>query len=131
MRTLQKSNTYKVRVTSNYKMDQFNTGCMPNTDFRYEEFEGLLASAYLTAEAKYGVDSQRFAKAQALIGNLVEHYKLQSPKEAIANPRSREDWAQPKKLTPSFRISYSAYRDFGIRTDTEEFKTIGELESLL
>lgn len=111
-------------------MEKFNIGCMPNTDFRYEEFEGLLASAYLTVKAKYGVNAQRFKEAQVLIGKLTEYYKLQTPEDAIKNPRSPEDWAQPKELSLLFKISYSALRDFGIRPDTEEFKTIGELEKL-
>jgi hypothetical protein len=29
-------------------MPEYNTGCMPRTDFTYEEFEGLLGSFHLS-----------------------------------------------------------------------------------
>jgi hypothetical protein len=116
---------------------KLNTGCMPNTDFNYEEFEGLLASYYLSyvhlKESSKPVDQENFKKLEDILNRLAERHSVQLPAEAISNVRATETWAKPKKLS-YFSVKdmlNSFYRDFGIvgrnADDTADVKALAEL----
>ncbi|MCR4323225.1 MAG: hypothetical protein NUV61_04025 [Candidatus Azambacteria bacterium] len=91
---------------------------MPRTDFRYEEFEGLLASYYLTflPLRKGGVqDAKDFIKLVRILNGFATRYCVQKPIDAIAHPRKTEIWAVPQNIGSCFSIIdllSSFWRDF-------------------
>ena len=98
-----------------------NSGCMPNTDFRYEEFEGLLASYYLTLlpykEAKISPERDYVHKCLAILDGFAERYDVQKPEDCVRNIRSTEDWAKPKVFRSCWSMldqMGSFWRDFGV-----------------
>lgn len=119
--------------------EMLNTGEMPNTDFRFEEFEGLLASYALTLaplKASTCDDAADYDTAIAILDGFADRYKLQKPKIAIDHPRrTREKWGQPKDFGPVFMLldmMRSFYVDFSIgmeagTTDCAERLKLGRL----
>lgn len=105
----------------------FSTGYMPHTDFRYEEFEGLLGSYYLTyRHLEVSGNSEKvaaFEKLEAILKSFAVRYTIQTPLDAAKNPRAKNDWGKPK----IFRSYFSAkdclgsfYRDFGVHQNSKE-----------
>ena len=114
-----------------------NTGCMPNTDFQYEEFEGLIASYYLSYQHLKGSskpkDQENFKKLTDILNRIAERHSVQIPEEAVNNVRATEDWGKPKKLS-YFSVKdmlNSFYRDFGVvprnAEDTTDVRALAEL----
>jgi len=64
----------------------YNEGKMPNTDFTYEEFEGLLANCYLSFTDKR-VSREDFKKATEILKGFAERKKVQPPENTLENPR--------------------------------------------
>lgn len=117
----------------------FRYGQMPNTDFRYEEFEGLLASyllslAPLTATGG-AQDLLDYNKAVVILRGFAKKYGVQSPELTIANPRSQEKWGRPSVLAVCQMMDCmsSFYRDFGIggKPRTKDYCKRNELGRLL
>ncbi len=107
-------------------MEEFNSGCMPNTGYQYEEFESLLASLYHVAKKEYEPNSDEFLEVQGAINELTEHYRLQSPEKTVQHPRTYLDLNRPK-----CSLTSAAIRDWGIRSNTKEFANIQKLERLV
>lgn len=103
---------------------EIKSGCMPNTDFRYEEFEGMLASYYLTLlclKDINGDDSKTFSEALEVLNGFAERHSVRFPEEASKEPRpTQEDWGQPHAFNSCFTLldmMGSFWRDFGIGAD--------------
>ncbi|MDD5463564.1 MAG: hypothetical protein PHP62_00250 [Candidatus Moranbacteria bacterium] len=108
------------------------SGCMPNTDFRYEEFEGLLASYYLTLlclKDMDGDDGKTFIEALEILNGFAERNNVRFPEEAAKEPRpTQEVWGQPRAFDTCFTLldmMGSFWRDFGIGADP---KTLDGIE---
>ena len=75
---------------------RFNTGTMPDTDFHYEAFEGLLASFYLSLSPLREGNEQDIADFQTAteaLNKLAEGQGVQQPEAAVVQPRpTLEDW---------------------------------------
>lgn len=104
-------------------MRELKSGQMPRTDFRYEEFEGLLASYYLTflpLKGKRGRSTRDFEKLAKILNSFARRYCVQKPADAIAHPRETEAWARPNKLICFSIIDMlsSFWKDFGIGDDS-------------
>lgn len=103
---------------------RYNTGCMPNTDFRYEEFEGLLGSFYLTlrpfSESKVAGNKDDFVIALKSLNELAERYGIQKPEDAVKSPRSTQhEWGKSHafgSMSMTLDAFRSFYSDFGVGT---------------
>lgn len=116
-----------------------NTGEMPNTDFRYEEFEGLLGSYYATMRPlKEGSEQDRadFEAITGILGGFAQRHNVQKPEQAIVQPRpTLHEWGQPEAFDTCFSIidqMGSFWRDFGVgakpgTVDMEERLKLGRL----
>ena len=75
------------------------TGCIPGTDFRYEELEGLLGSFYLTlsplGKSASPEDREGFCRATEILDGIARQQEVQPVADAVRNPRAREEWARP------------------------------------
>jgi hypothetical protein len=99
-----------------------NAGAMPRTDFRYEEFEGMLGSYYLSLlplkDSSVAEDNVVFKKTVAILDGFAERYGVQKPEQAVAAPRAtEEEWGQPRVFDACFTIVDmlgSFWRDFGV-----------------
>ena len=100
-------------------MPEFRTGCMPNTDFRYEEFEGLLASYALTLKplktTEKPEDLKDYNRAMEILNEFAQRYGIQPPEQAIKNPRTDKEWAKPDVFSNFSMLDMmgSFWRDFG------------------
>ena len=108
-------------------MSEFNNGCMPNTDFKYEEFEGLLADYAMSLSPLMSTgdpeDLDTYKTATSLLNGFSERHKVQSVGETMHNgSRSKEEWAQPKVHSNWSIIDLlgSFWRDFGVGYVTKE-----------
>lgn len=109
---------------------EIKTGCMPDNDFTYEEFEGLLGSFYLTFLClKKGDDEDKaaFQKVTEILNGFAESHHVRIPKEATGDPQPTEEaWGQPGEIGSCFSVldsMSSFWRDFGLAADhgkTEE-----------
>jgi hypothetical protein len=97
------------------------SGEMPHTDFRYEEFEGFLASYHLslsTLATGGEQDKKDFQAIVEAINGIAERNGLQMPEVAATQPREPlEDWARPKAFSSAFMLidsSRAFYSDFGV-----------------
>ncbi|OGN04764.1 MAG: hypothetical protein A2831_01840 [Candidatus Yanofskybacteria bacterium RIFCSPHIGHO2_01_FULL_44_17] len=105
-----------------------NKGSMPNTDFTYEGFEGLLASFYLSLLPLHDsgdvLDKQDFETALGILNGFAKRHKVQKPQNAVAHTRpTSEEWGQPKKFDSCFTLldmMGSFWRDFGVGTDPKK-----------
>src|SRR3989344_5455679 len=116
-----------------------NTGEMPNTDFRYEEFEGLLGSYYSTMLPLKDGSEQARADLEAItgiLGGLAQRHNVQKPEQAVTKPRpTLHEWGQPEAFNTCFSIidqMGSFWRDFGVGSepqtvDMEERLKLGRL----
>lgn len=102
-------------------MNKINSGVMPNTDFRYEEFEGLLASLYLTLkplENSGEVDKKDWQAVVEILNGFAERQTVQLPEKTAAEPRPTDKtWGQPQIFKTCFSVwdmMGSFTRDFGI-----------------
>ena len=99
-----------------------NSGQMPDTDFTYEEFEGLLASFYLTLlplkDSQNKDDEADFEIAERILNGFADRLKIQKPEKAILSPReTKAVWGQPSTFKSSFVLVDmlgSFWRDFGV-----------------
>lgn len=105
-----------------------NKGCMPRTDFTYEEFEGLLASFYLSLlpmrSSARKRDAKEFKSVVSVLNGFAKRYGVQKPKDAIAHPRPTEHkWGRAQKLEANMMLDAlsSFWRDFGIGADPKSF----------
>ena len=99
---------------------QLNTGCMPSTDFRYEEFETFLASFYLTflhlKDSKYEKSREMFRIINDELNRLAILQKVQIPEDTLENIRTKDERFQPRKfkdfwsVKDSFRAFVSDFR---------------------
>lgn len=114
---------------------KFATGRMPNTDFRYEELEGLLACYYLTYQSmKTMPEVNLFNDMVDILTSLAKYHNIQPPAEAAENPRATEEWAKPKKFKSfwSIKDSFRAYvSDFGLVSIEENANDLRKLFTLL
>ena len=105
----------------------YKTGRMPNTDFRYEEFEGLLGGVYLSlrplATSSSEADRHDYARAKEILDDFAKRYEVQLPEDAAANHRAPEEWgnARTYTLTSLLGCLSSFWRDFGIAGDPKTF----------
>lgn len=100
---------------------EIKSGCMPSTDFHYEEFEGLLASFYLTLlclKDRPGEDSEAFQQALEILNGFAERHFVRLPEEAAKEPRATQEvWGQPSAFTSCFTLldmMGSFWRDFSV-----------------
>lgn len=103
---------------------EIKSGCMPSTDFRYEEFEGLLASFFLTLlclKDRSGEDGEAFQQAVEILNGFAERHNVRLPEEAAKEPRAtQEAWGQPSAFSSCFTLldmMSSFWRDFGVGAD--------------
>ena len=93
---------------------------MPNTDFRYEEFEGFLGSYALSLEPLRTTgkpeDLRDYKEAMKILKGFAKRHEVQIPERAITNPRTKEDWAKPNTFSNFSMIDMmgSFWRDFGV-----------------
>jgi len=101
-------------------MSEYNTGCMPRTNFGYEEFEGLLGSFYLSLlplkDSAKPEDQRAYQKAMEVLTGFAQRYGVQSPKEAVKNPRARKSWGNASVMTnrSTLNMMGSFGKDFGV-----------------
>lgn len=86
-----------------------NKGSMPNTDFTYEEFEGLLASYYLSLLPLHNSgdarDKQEFEAVLGILNGFAERHDVQKPEDTVAHTRpTSEKWGQPKEFGSCFTL---------------------------
>jgi hypothetical protein len=99
-------------------MAAYNTGLMPGTDLRYEDFEGFLASYALTLRClgKSGrtSDPEDFAEILKILNGFAERYNVQPALAALRNPRSRKGSAKPQEFTNQEMVQMinSFWQDF-------------------
>jgi hypothetical protein len=99
-------------------MKAYNTGLMPGTDLRYEDFEGFLASFALSLRCleKSGrtSDPEDFAEVVKILSGFAERYKVQPPLVTLRSPRSRRASARPQEFTNQEMIQMinSFWQDF-------------------
>lgn len=100
------------------------SGHMPNTDFYYEEFEGMLASYYMTLlclKDREGEDGQVFQTALEVLNGFAERHFVRFPADAAKQSRpTKESWGQPKAFDSCFTLydmMGSFWRDFGVGAD--------------
>ncbi len=115
----------------------FATGCMPNTDFQYEEFEGFLASYYLTyfhfSTSSKKDEVSKFVELNEILTRFALRHNVQVPKDAVENVRAKEDWGQPHKHTYYFSVkdSFRAFlSDFGLidkETDRPDIEALWKI----
>ncbi|MEK6899953.1 MAG: hypothetical protein AABX05_02400 [Nanoarchaeota archaeon] len=116
-------------------MPKYNTGCMPNTDFRYEEFEGLLGSFHLSLfplrDSAKPEDQRDYQKVMEILNGFAQRYGVQSPEEAAKNPRARKYWgnAHVMKNWSTLDMMASFWKDFGVGAEpgTEDHREQYEL----
>ena len=119
-------------------MPEYKTGCMPNTDFRYEEFEGLLGSFQMSLLPLRGSrrpeDQRDYQRAMEILNGFAQRYEVQSPEDAARNPRAREAWGNASVLSNWSMLDMmgSFWQDFGVgaepRTqDQQERYALGRL----
>jgi len=101
-------------------MPAYNTGPMPGTNLRYEEFEAFLASFVLTlgclqASGRTG-DADDYRVILEILNGFAERYNVQPPLVALKNPRSRRSLAKPQEFTNEELVQMinSFGRDFGV-----------------
>jgi len=120
-------------------MPEYNTGCMPNTDFRYEEFEGLLGSFHLSLsplkDSARPEDQRDYQRAMKILNGFAQRYGVQSPEEATRNPRARESWGNASAMSnfSTLDMMGSFWRDFVVGADpkTEDGQERYELGRLI
>lgn len=117
---------------------EFKSGTMPDTDFTYEDFEGFLASYYLTYQHFIAsgdeVKNKSFEKLAEILKRFAKRHGVQMPEDAILTMRAKEDWGKPKKLGSYFSVkdSFNAFRtDFGLMYKPEDMADIKELWELI
>ncbi len=83
-------------------MTKYNTGPMPGTDLRYEDFEGFLASYALTLACleKSGrtSDAEDYRDVIRILNGFAERYHVQPPLQALRAPRSKRWSARPQEF---------------------------------
>ncbi|MGQ9575535.1 MAG: hypothetical protein ACUVUC_09465 [Thermoguttaceae bacterium] len=101
-------------------MAKYNTGPMPGTDLRYEDFEGFLASYALTLRCleKSGrtSDPQDYKTIIEILNGFAQRHGVQPPLKTLSNPRSRRALARPQEFTNEELVQMinSFGQDFGI-----------------
>lgn len=127
------------KLDKSQDLSELKRGAMPNTDFTYQEFEGLLGSYYLTLEPlQHGSDQDKsdFTEIIALLDGLADRHSVQRPAAAGMHPRmTTYEWGQPKILSGFSVLDMlgSFTRDFGITgsKDSQDTKDVGRLGVLL
>ncbi len=98
---------------------------MPNTDFQYEEFEGLLGSFHLSLlplkNSANPEDQRDYQRAMGVLDGFAQRYSVQSPEAAVKNPRAKESWgkAHAMSIFSTVDMLNSFWHDFGVATDTK------------
>lgn len=117
---------------------ELKSGEMPNTDFTYEEFEGFLASYYLTYQhlltSPDGNQIEGFRQVVEILTRLAKRHGVQTPQDAIKNVRAKKEWGKPKKINAywSVKDSFNAFRtDFGLIANEEDRPDIKRLWELI
>jgi hypothetical protein len=99
-------------------MQAYNTGQMPGTDLRYEDFEGFLASYALTLRCleKSGrtSDPEDYAEVVKILDGFAQRYRVQPPLATLRTPRSHKGSAKPQEFTNQEMIQMinSFWQDF-------------------
>lgn len=99
-----------------------NTGRMPNTDFMYEEFEGLLASFYLTLKplliSRSTLDQGEARMAIAVLDGFADRHGVRRTEAAAGQPSTTlYAWGQPRVFSDCrmlIDMLGSFWRDFGV-----------------
>jgi hypothetical protein len=106
---------------------EFNSGCMPHTDFKYEELEGLLGGFYLTlkplAETGSAYDRKGFTRAVEILNEIAKEHGIQTVEGAVNNPRAKEAWGRPSVFLSNLStldMFRSFVVDFGIFEQHEQ-----------
>ena len=96
---------------------------MPNTDFKYEEFEGLLGSFYisllplkLTKDKK---DTELFNEAYEILTGFSDRHNVQRPEQAFRKPRTLEVSVAANMIRTCrglTDLTNSFWRDFALAT---------------
>lgn len=117
---------------------RLNSGEMPRTDFRYEEFERLLGSYHATMLPLRDGEPQDQADFEAvseILKGFADRHQVQKPEEAIAQPRTTQKaWGQPAEMSCFSVVDLigSFSNDFGVgvepgTVDREERMKLGRL----
>lgn len=120
-------------------MADLNSGDMPNSDGRYEDFEGLIGSYYKSLlplkESAFTEDGVDFEKIERALKRICERHKIQSPEYCLKCPRTQEEWANPKDLTTEGLMkSQIAFVHFGLNKETgdhQDLYIIGQTIALI
>jgi hypothetical protein len=101
-------------------MADYNTGPMPGTDLRYEDFEAFLASFALTfaclEKSTRFSDPQDHAAIVEILDGFADRYRVQRPRQAIANPRRKRAIVRAMEFTNEemLQMTGSFAQDFRI-----------------
>lgn len=120
-------------------MKSYNSGCMPTTDFRYEEFEGLLGSFHLSLlplrDSARPEDQRDYQKAMEVLNGFSQRYGVQSPEDTVKNPRGRGSLAEASVMNNQRMLGrkWTLWRDFNIGADpaTEDYEEIMKLNRII
>jgi hypothetical protein len=82
---------------------EYNTGPMPGTDLRYEDFEAFLASFALTfaclEKSTRFSDPQDYAAIMEILDGFADRYRVQRPRQAILLPRRKRAIVRAHEFT--------------------------------
>jgi len=101
-------------------MADYNTGAMPGTDLRYEDFEAFLASFALTfaclERSTRFSDPQDYAAIIAILDGFADRYRVQRPRQAILTPRRTKAIVRAHEFTNEemLQMTRSFAQDFRI-----------------
>ena len=94
----------------------YNSGTMPGTDLRYEDFEAFLASfavtfACLEKSTRFS-DPKDYAAIIEILDGFADRYRVQRPRQAIAMPRRKRasfPHHRRRKATPTSAFYDNSY----------------------
>ncbi|MGO8745974.1 MAG: hypothetical protein ACLQNE_08285 [Thermoguttaceae bacterium] len=101
-------------------MAEYNSGPMPGTDLKYEDFEAFLAGFAATfaclEKSKNPPDPEDYAAIMRILNGFADRYKVQPPLRALGNPRGRRTIVKAQRLTNEEMLLMvnSFGRDFSI-----------------
>ena len=105
-------------------MPEYRLGEMPRTDFRYEEFEGLLGSFQLSLrplQRRRLEDRAAYDRVMEILGGFAERYGVQSQWLATINQRAQASWGNASVISTwsTLDMMGSFWRDFGVGADPQ------------
>jgi hypothetical protein len=117
-------------------MTNYRAGEINGTGFKYEEFENLLASFYLSLlplrDSSSSEDKKSYRESMEILTRFSKRWGVRAPDEALQDPR-RGVWPFTMNVSIMLDMTSSFWRDFGIgaNPETEDYKDLEEFRRKL